>query len=410
MIVIIGAGMVGLVLATALAEANFPITLIETHPLVLDATTNHFDPRVSAINQISQRILQNLKVWEFLPPKTYAPLRALRVWDHLGGGEIFFDCAEIGESQLGFIVENRALIKVMWENLQKFPHVRILSPSQPVAIVQTPSALQIILEKHNPLFAQLIVGADGSHSWVREQMAVKIQERSYEQQAIIAVVHSVLPHQYTGWQSFLPTGPLGVLPLADEQNTAIVWSNTVLEAQRLMSLPPSDFAAELSAALDHRLGMMNAVTPLKQIPLIMRHAEEYVQSRFALIGDAAHTIHPLAGQGVNLGMMDAAVLAQVLMEAREKTQDLGGLHVLRRYQRWRKGDNTLMLAAMRGFKELFSGANRCLVECRSQGLNLTDKIPFIKNKIMHYAMGRQGDLPALARNADSVLGPCNGTF
>lgn len=397
MIVIIGAGMVGLVLATALAKAKFSVTLIETHPPVWRQQENDYDARVSAINQISQQILQNLKIWESLPAPAYAPLRALRVWDSLGGGEIFFDSAEIGESQLGFIVENRALIQIMWENLQNFSNVTILSPCKPLAIAQSPAALEIILENQNPVFAELIIGADGSHSWVREQMAVKIQERSYDQQAIIAVVHSVLSHQNTAWQSFLPTGPLGVLPLADAQTTAIVWSNTVLEAQRLMSLPSSDFNAELSAALNHRLGMMNALTPLKQIPLIMRHAQEYVQFRLALIGDAAHTIHPLAGQGVNLGMMDAAVLAQVLIEAKEKHQDLGGVRVLRRYQRWRKGDNTLMLAAMRGFKELFAGKNRCLVECRSQGLNLTDKIPFIKNSIMHYAIGRQGDLPDLAK-------------
>ncbi len=398
MIVIIGAGMVGLVLATALAKAKFPITLIETHPPVWREQENLYDPRVSAINPVSQQILQNLEIWELLPVKAYAPLRALRVWDHLGGGEIFFDSAEIGEPQLGFIVENQALIKIMWENLQNFSHVTILSPSQPLAIVHSPAGIEVILENHSPVWAELVIGADGSHSWVREQMAIKIQERSYEQQAIIAVAHSVLSHQNTGWQSFLPTGPLGVLPLADEQTTAIVWSNSLLEAQRLMSLSSSDFNAELSAALNNRLGMMNALTSLKQIPLVMRHAQEYVQARLALIGDAAHTIHPLAGQGVNLGMMDAAVLAQVIIEAKQKNQDIGGLRVLRRYQRWRKGDNTLMLAAMRGFKELFAGNNRCLVECRSQGLNLTDKIPLIKNRIMHYAMGRQGELPVLAKN------------
>jgi 2-octaprenylphenol hydroxylase len=397
MIVIIGAGMVGLVLATALAKARFPIALIETHPPIEHNDSHQFDARVSAINVASQQILQNLGVWQSLPKEAYAPLRALRVWDHLGGGEIDFDSAEIGEAQLGFIVDNRALIKMMWENLRNFPSVSIFSPCKPLAIVQSPAQLQVILENHDPLLAQLIIGADGSHSWVREQMAVTIHERSYEQQAIIAVVHNVLPHQFTGWQSFLPSGPLGVLPLADEQTTAIVWSNSLLETERLMSLPLSDFNAELTQALNQRLGMMNAITPLKRIPLVMRHAQEYVQARFALIGDAAHTIHPLAGQGVNLGLMDAAVLAQVLMEAKEKNQDIGGLRVLRRYQRWRKGDNTLMLALMRGFKELFGSENRCMVECRSQGLRMSNKIPAFKKLFMNYAMGRQGELPDLAK-------------
>lgn len=396
MIVIVGGGMVGLVLAAALARAQWPVTVVETRLPELQWETTSLDARVSAINNVSQQILINLSIWPHIRPESYAPLRGLRVWDHLGGGEIHFDSAGIGEAQLGFIIENRALIKALWENLAAEKNVTFLCPQQPAKIIHTGTQLQLQLEDQTLIPAQLIIGADGSHSWVREAMGVTLCERSYEQQALLAVVHTVRSHQHLGWQSFLPTGPLGVLPLADSQTTAIVWSNTLPAAERLMQLSAADFNQELSAALGYHLGAMTVLTPLKRIPLIMRHAQEYVQPRLALVGDAAHTIHPLAGQGVNLGFLDAAVLVHVLNQAREKHQDVGSLRVLQRYQRWRKADNELMLAAMRGFKELFGHNTAWLVQLRSQGLRWVNQTNFIKNPLMRYAMGRQADLPPLA--------------
>lgn len=397
MIVIVGGGIVGLVLAAALARANFPVTLVETKLPELQWENSSLDARVSAINAVSQQILVNLDIWQHINPAAITPLWGLTVWDHTGGGEIHFDSADIGEPQLGFIVENRALIKALWAHLAALPQVTLLCPGQPQKIIHNAAQLQLQLADQTLIPAQLIVGADGGHSWVRAEMGVNAHERSYQQQALVAVVHTVRAHQNRGWQSFLPAGPLGVLPLADPQTTAIVWSNTLPEAQRLMALTPLDFNQELSTALTNRLGAMTCLTPPQAIPLMMRHAEDYVQPHLALVGDAAHTIHPLAGQGVNLGLLDAAVLAEVLMTAREKRQDLGSLRVLRRYQRWRKGDNALMLAAMRGFKELFAAQSPWLVHCRSQGLNLTDHAGFLKNVIMRYAIGRSDDLPDLAK-------------
>ncbi len=397
MIVIIGAGVVGLVLANALARANLPVTVVETSLPDLQWDNSQLDARVSAINTVSQQILMNLGVWNKIDPAAYAPLRALQVWDSSGGGAIHFDSADIGEPQLGFIVENRALVKALWETAASLRQVTILAPSQPFKIIHSLTQLQLQLEDQTLIPAQLIVGADGGHSWVREEMGISSHERSYEQQALVAVVHTVRTHQNTGWQSFLPAGPLGVLPLADNQTTAIVWSNTLLEAQRLMGLSVMDFNEEMSAALNRRLGAMTLLTPLKMIPLVMRHAQEYVLPHLALIGDAAHTIHPLAGQGVNLGFLDAAALAQVIIEARQKQHDIGSLRVLRRYQRWRKGDNTLMLAAMSGFKQLFAQNSSWIVQLRSRGLNLTNQLDCLKNLIMRYAIGRQGDLPELAK-------------
>ncbi len=397
MIIIIGGGIVGLVLATALGQANLPVTVIENKLPELEWSKHPLDSRVSAINKASQQILLNLNIWEKLPVDSVTPLHGLTVWDSVGGGEIHFDSDQIGEPQLGFVIENRALIKILWENLAHLSTVTLLSPATPVKVIHAPSHLQLVLADQTVLPAQLIIGADGGHSWVREEMAIKWQERSYEQQALIAVVHCVRSHQNIGWQSFLPEGPLGVLPLVDSQTAAIVWSNTLLAAERLMGLSPTDFNQELSQALNYRLGAMTCLTELKKIPLVMRHAQEYVQHRFALIGDAAHTIHPLAGQGVNLGFLDAAALFQVIIKAQQKQQDIGNIRVLRRYQRWRKGDNTLMLAAMSGFKELFAQNASWVVNLRSQGLSLTDHTSWLKKLIMHYATGFQGDLPSLAK-------------
>jgi len=240
----------------------------------------------------------------------------------------------------------------------------------------------------------LIIGADGGQSWVRAQMGVPVTERPYDQQALVAVLKTEKTHQQMGWQSFLPTGPLGLLPLADDHTMAMVWSNDLAVAERLSALDEKTFNRELSAALNHRLGELHCLTKPVAIPLIMRHVDQYVQPRLALVGDAAHTIHPLAGQGVNLGLMDAACLAQVLVDAQNKQQDIGSLRVLRRYQRWRKGDNALMLAAMRGFKDLFGSKKPGLMQLRSQGFNQVNQLGCVKNAFMRYAMGWQGELPA----------------
>lgn len=396
MIVIVGGGMVGLVLAAALARVKIPVTIIENQIPSLQWQPENLDARVSAINNASQNILMNLGVWSKILPASQSPLRGLQVWDHVGGGQIEFDSADIGKAQLGFIVENRAIVKALWEHLSSEPLVKILCPAKPMKIVRESDILQLQLEDQTLISAQLIIGADGAQSWVREQMGVMLMERPYQQQAIVAVIDIEKPHQMLAYQSFLPSGPLGVLPLAHPNQCAMVWSNDLPDAQRLLSLSQADFNRELSLALSYRLGKMTCLSDLKTIPLIMRHAKDYVQPRLALIGDAAHSIHPLAGQGANLGFLDAAVLAQVIAEAQAKNQDIGGLRVLKRYQRWRKGDNLLMLAAMRGFKELFGLNSSWIVQLRSQGLNITDHTHWLKHVFMRHAMGQQGDLPELA--------------
>lgn len=397
MIVIVGAGIVGLTLAAALGQNGFAVTLIESKPPVLGWDPQQLDAKVSAINLSSYQILKNIKAWGQLSANAMTPLKGLRVWDATGGSEINFDCKDLHLPQLGFIVENRALIKVLWELVSSLPNVTIQSPAIPEKIIQENNQCVLQLKDHSPVVAELIVGADGSESWVRQQMQIVAVTNSYQQEALTAVLETTKPHNGLGWQNFLESGPIGILPLHHPRQVAMVWSNDIEVAEQLKQSAPEKLADSVTKALDYRLGDMHLLTPVQVFPLFMRSADIYVGENTVLIGDAAHTIHPLAGQGVNLGLMDAAVLVEVLMEAKQKKQALGALKVLSRYQRWRKGDNTLMLTAMTGFKELFGSRNNWVVQFRNHGLTFTNHVPWLKNFFMRYAIGQRGDLPQLAQ-------------
>jgi 2-octaprenylphenol hydroxylase len=240
------------------------------------------------------------------------------------------------------------------------------------------------------------VGADGRDSRVRTFAGIGVHGWAYDQQAIVATVRTAGPHEDTAWQRFLPGGPLAFLPLWDGRSS-IVWSAPAAQTEALMALDEAAFAQELTIAIDGRLGEVLDVGPRGAFPLGLMQVDAYVAPRIALVGDAAHTIHPLAGQGVNLGLLDAAALAEVVGAAASQGRDPGGLSTLRRYERWRKGHNLAMALAMDGLKRLF-GVNWTPVRlARSLGLNLTDRAALLKRLFMRQAMGDQGDLPALAR-------------
>lgn len=387
-ITIVGGGMVGLFFAKLLAQAGIEVTIIESKKAN--------DARVSAINAVSKRMLQNLEIWPSINETAYSPLMGLKVWDGVGGAEIHFDGAQVGVPALGAIVENREIVRVLWESLEKDPVVNFICPARPQMLKHSENAFEIILEQGDVIATQMVVGADGARSWVREQMLSEIKERPYDQTAIIAEVETEKAHEQTGWQVFLPTGPLALLPLRDSNRCSIVWSTTAEQAKDLMVMDEIKFNNEINNAFGLRLGEIKRISHPKAIPLVMRHAKQYVKPGMALIGDAAHTIHPLAGQGANLGFMDAACLAQCIIDARTSKRDENSLRVLRRYERWRKGDNTLMLLAMRGFKELFSTSSLWMTQARNIGLNLTNRSNLLKNCFMQLAMGESSDLPEIA--------------
>lgn len=403
-LIIAGGGMVGSALACALGQSELRVALLEgapweqfrPHPVTLDS-------RVSAISRASQRIFAAVGAWSGMTAWRVSPFRDMRVWDARGFGEIHFDSAEIGEPLLGWIIENRIMQFALLERAQQLPAVEVWCPlaldsAQPLGEY----GWQVRLTDGRELTTRLLVGADGAQSKVRHLAEISTSGWEYDQKAVVANIRTAEPHQETAWQRFLPSGPLAFLPLADGA-CSIVWSTSPEHADALLSSDEAAFCQALGEAFDWRLGSILQVGPRGAFPLRLQHAHHYVKPGLALIGDAAHVVHPLAGQGVNLGLLDAATLAEVLLDASAAGQDIGAFKVLRRYERWRKADNLLMLGIMDGFKRLFGTSLPPVPLLRNIGLTLTDTLTPIKNLIARRAMGLEGDLPQLARAGGLVL-------
>jgi 2-octaprenylphenol hydroxylase len=320
----------------------------------------------------------------------------MQVWDAGGAGSIRFDCADIGEQQLGHIVENRVMQHVLFERARGFATLTLHCPAAVNTLAPRDGLIRIGLADGGALDARLVVGADGAASRVRQLAGIGTRGWNYDQQALVATVATELPHEETAWQRFLPQGPLAFLPLRDGRSS-IVWSTDPGRAQELLRLAETGFMAQLADAFGRRLGAITAVSGRGAFPLRLQHANTYIAPRLALVGDAAHTIHPLAGQGVNLGLLDAAALAETVLDAAAAGADIGARGVLRRYERWRKGDNLQMMLAMDGFKRMFGSASPVLRAARNLGLDLADSAAPLKHAIIRRAMGLRGDLPRLAR-------------
>jgi 2-octaprenylphenol hydroxylase len=396
-LIIAGGGMVGSVLACALGDSDLKIALLEGAPLEHIRPGMDLDSRVSAISRASQRIFAAVGAWDGMTAWRISPFRDMRVWDATGFGSIHFDSAAIGEPLLGWIIENRVVQYALLERARQLPAVDLLCP----AALDTAQALdnglwRVRLNDGREFATRLLIGADGAQSKVRQLAGIETGGWGYDQHAVVANVRTAEPHQETAWQRFLPTGPLAFLPLHDGR-CSIVWSNTPDRADSLLALDERDFGQALAVAFAERLGSITQVGPRVAFPLRLQHAHGYVKPGLALIGDAAHVVHPLAGQGVNLGLLDAATLAEVVLDAVAADQDIGSLKVLRRYERWRKGNNLLMLGVMDSFKRLFGTALPPVRLLRNLGLNLTDAAGPLKNLIARRAMGLAGDLPRLAR-------------
>ena len=375
------------------SKANQPplkVAIIENHEPDYQWPKDSFACRVSAITRASQQLLESIGVWQAIADDRITPYGEMVVWDAGGTGSIHFDCAEVGEPNLGHIIENRIINKCLAQRAAEFDNIDIYCPASPRKLALNADKAQLELDGGEKLEAELIVGADGGNSWIRQQAGIEISMDDYEQTAVVANVKTALPHQHTAWQRFLPTGPLAFLPLSGSQDSdnhsSIVWSTTPSEAQRLCELTSAEFNSELETAFDHKLGAIVDSGLRASFPIKGRHAQQYVKPHLALIGDAAHTIHPLAGQGVNLGFADAKVLAQTILNAQHSSKPIGSFKTLRRFERSRRGDNLLMLEAMGVFKRLFSNNTPGLRELRSLGLNFADKTSPVKNLFMSYAM------------------------
>jgi len=395
-VVIIGGGMVGLTLACALGQHEFNIAVVEaSEPSDMEAGDN-YELRVSAISKSSQQVFQNINAWQGMLKRRASPYQHMHVWDSTGAGKIHFDAADLGIDVLGHIVENRAVQFSLYERCQQLHNVELLCPQQVKEIHYTEQQSEVVLDNARCITTKLLIGADGANSKVRDAAGISINKSAYEQKGVVTVVKSTQAHKSTAWQRFLPTGPLAFLPLSDGR-CSIVWSAEDQRADELLAMDDESFCRELEREFDYTLGKVESIGQRAAFPLIRRHADEYVKKGLALIGDAAHTIHPLAGQGVNLGILDAAALAETIVAARAKGQNIASLTTLRKYERWRRADNSLMMYSMSGFKILFSNEQSSLSLVRNAGLNLINSMGPVKHKFMRHALGLEGDLPKMAK-------------
>ncbi|PKM46600.1 MAG: hypothetical protein CVV05_02680 [Gammaproteobacteria bacterium HGW-Gammaproteobacteria-1] len=393
-VAIIGGGMVGATLACALGGSKLRVAVVEPVAAPRHFPAGDFDIRVSAITRATQNVFAAVGAWDGMLERRVQPYQAMHVWDALGSGSIHFDCTELGEPDLGHIVENRVILAALLDRMGSFGNIDFLCPAGATGMQLGEDAAQLFLADGRTVEAKLLVGTDGTTSWVREQAGIDTTGWAYDQSAVVATMKTSQHHQDAAWQRFLPSGPLAFLPLPGGYSS-IVWSTGHERAEALCHMPASQFLDELQLAFGDALGRMESVGPRGAYPLRLQHADAYVRPRLALAGNAAHTLHPLAGQGLNIGVLDAAALAEVLLGAGRR--DVGSLPLLRRYERWRKGDNIAMLAAMDGFKRVFSNDAAPLARLRSAGLALADRLGPVKNFFVRRGMGLAGDLPGLAR-------------
>lgn len=394
-ILIVGGGMVGSLLACALGGAEFKVAVLE-HKSPVAPPENGFDQRVSAVTLASVTIFQAVGAWEAMQVRA-APVREMRIVDATGTGSVHFNAAEIGEPCLAYILENSVVQAALVERLQRFTNIHSLCPAEVAGLDIKSGGSTVTLADGRTLGARLIVGADGADSATRHAAGIDTQRLHFDQKGIVATVRTERPHAGTARQRFLPTGPLAFLPLAEPHTCSIVWSADNALADELLALDDAAFTARLRETFGGDLGKIEALGARAAFPLALSHARHYTADGLALIGDAAHTVHPLAGQGVNLGFLDAAALAEVLLDARATKRDIGAHAVLRHYERWRKADNLSMIAVTGGFKYLFGNDLPIVRDLRNLGLDLTDRSSPIKNRIARRAAGLEGDLPRLAR-------------
>lgn len=396
-ILVVGGGMVGSALALGLSCQGWDVGLVEgsNRKTLLEVpeqadSVDGFEPRVSAISVASQRLLEALGVWGTIVAGRHCPYQTMTVWDGDGTGRIQFEAAELQARALGTIIENRHIVRGLFSALAD-SDVELIDGVKVTGWWQGQDRRGIELEDGTMLGADLVVAADGAHSRLRQWVGLPTREWDYDQQAIVCTVKTSQSHRFTAWQRFSPTGPLAFLPLltetGDEHFCSIVWSQDTEEARRLMALDDATFKGELERAIERELGAVESISRRFAFPLRQRHAKDYIASGFALVGDAAHTIHPLAGQGANLGYGDVRAMLDELARARKLGLKASDDLVLARYQRRRKGENLTMMAAMEGFKQLFARDELPLRWLRNTGMRWLNQLGPVKNRIAAEAMG-----------------------
>jgi 2-octaprenylphenol hydroxylase len=407
-VVVVGGGPVGACAGALLARGGvnsraLRVVVLEPRPPVAPAADAPIDARVVAISRSSERLLQAAGAWPRIAGPRLSAYQRMRVWhESLSAsdpGVLVFEAAEAGEPNLGYILESRLLQSALLQALSEAGGR--IEPAQLLDVRVTDDAVQIETDR-GPLVTRLLVGADGAQSAVRQSIGLTTETSDYLQTAIVATVATERSHEQTAWQRFMRDGTLAFLPLADG-TSSIVWSADDPTAQSLLAASPEDFASELDRASDLALGHTRLASERSSFPLLRLDAHRYVANRCALLGDAAHVIHPLAGQGVNLGLLDAAALAQLVLEAVREREDPGALRVLRRYERWRKSETAVMASAIEVFDRYLAHGSGPLARVAQRGLSWVNRSQELKRLFIRRALGLTGELPQAARGA--VLSP-----
>jgi ubiquinone biosynthesis UbiH/UbiF/VisC/COQ6 family hydroxylase len=384
---VVGGGLVGLAFSLLCAKNGIPTALIECH--VPPPASTVLSARVSALNVCSLQLLSELGLWPLADVTSSGVFRSLHVWDALTGAHITFDSAEIGEPYLGYNIDNASLVDALWQCAIKNPNLRLLAPMTIKRLLnQTDRGITLELTNGELFEPDCLVAADGAESWLRQQMEMSCKEEPYKHHALVTTVKTSQPHQEQGWQVFLPEGPLALLPMFDRYRSAVVWSMSPEKAKKITALSLSEIAEKMNESFGLRLGDIQVEIPVKCIPLVRRHAQSYSKVSVVLIGDAAHTIHPLAGQGANLGFRDAKALAELMVVAFKKGRHLGSSTLLGRYERARRADNCLMLSAMQFFQKGFGTSDATMVQLRKMGIRGFNRSSSAKRLCMKYALGQ----------------------
>ena len=397
-ILIVGGGMVGASLGVALGALPLRVGLVEAVEFESSAQPSYND-RTVALSYGSKRIFESLKVWERIEAQGATPIEKIHISDRGRFGFTRLAASDAGVEALGYVVENRALGQALKAALAQTDNLSFLCPALMQDLVFTPEAASVTIrrgERVETLSTRLVVAADGGHSAVRSKAGIEAQRTEYKQTALVTNVSIELDHQNIAYERFTDSGPLALLPMR-EQRCALVWSLLPERVEALLALDDARFLEALQECFGTRLGGFQKVGKRFAYPLALTKVGEHIRPRLVLIGNAAHTVHPVAGQGFNLGLRDVAALAQVLAEALQHGEDLGDLTVLQRYDEWRRRDNAVVSTFTDGLVRLFSNDFIPVSILRNLGLVAVDLFPPLKRRLLRLSMGLGGRLPRLAR-------------
>ncbi len=400
-VIIVGGGMVGASLALALDRSGMQVVLVEQQTLQARpfSMQDPWQPRVSALTEASVKLFKYLGVWEGMVAQRVCPYSHMTVWDGEGTGQVEFDSKSLPQKNLGYIVENDVIRNALLQELAGSA-VQCFDEHSQLEYKLSGQGGEVILQSGEVLHAPLLVAADGAGSRLRQLSGIPSNQKDYSHHALVTTVETEFCHHHTARQVFLDSGPLAFLPLQGRDGRhycSIVWSLLPAEADRIEALSDEAFCHELQRAFESRAGQILKADKRFRFPLCQLHARQYHRQGVVLVGDAAHTIHPLAGQGVNLGFMDVAVLTEELVRAAGRGDDFWASYILDRYQRRRRGHNSSMMAAMTGFQNLFGANNINIRWMRNAGLKLTNQLPLIKDIMVEHAAGLSVDIPEFIR-------------